>query len=68
MDVLRGVLGDPLVLRTVPLPRFLPADLEPLVEGKEPDGPVFTSRRGDFLRGRNVRPKSVFENEVVSSG
>jgi integrase len=29
MDVLRGVLGDPLVLRTVPLPRFLPADLEP---------------------------------------
>ena len=53
--------------RTVPLPRFLAADLAPLVEGKGPDDLVFTAPRGGVLRGRNFR-RTVFDPAVRRVG
>ena len=49
--------------RTVPLPRFLVSDLEPLIEGKESDALVFTSPHGGVLRGRNFR-RNTFDPAV----
>lgn len=53
--------------RTVPLPRFLAADLAPLVEGKGPDDLVFTAPKGGVLRGRNFR-RAVFDPAVRRVG
>ena len=53
--------------RTVPLPRFLGSDLEPLVEGKEPDDLVFTAPHGGVLRGRNFR-RNTFDPAVRLAG
>jgi hypothetical protein len=49
--------------RTVPLPRFLVSDLDPLVTGKEPDDLVFIAPRGGVLRGRNFR-RNTFDPAV----
>lgn len=49
--------------RTVPLPRFLVSDLEPVIEGKESDDLVFTTPHGGVLRGRNFR-RAVFDPAV----
>jgi integrase len=49
--------------RAVPLPRFLVTDLEPLIEGKEPDALVFTAPHGGVLRGRNFR-RNTFDPAV----
>ncbi|WP_433784652.1 tyrosine-type recombinase/integrase [Actinomycetospora sp. CA-101289] len=49
--------------RTVPLPRFLVSDLEPLVEGKSADDLVFTAPAGGVLRGRNFR-RNTFDPAV----
>jgi integrase len=53
------VLGTPKshVARTVPLPRFLAADLAASVEGKNPDDLVFTTVSGSMVRSGNRRQK-----------
>ena len=51
----------------MPLPRFLVADLVPLIEGKGPDDLVFTAPRGGVLRGRNFR-REVFDPAVRRVG
>jgi integrase len=45
--------------RTVPLPRFLPAELAALVDGMNPDDLVFTTASGTVLRLANWR-RGVF--------
>lgn len=51
------ILGTPKshLARTVPLPRFLAAELAALVEGKHPDDLVFTTVSGTVLRLANWR-------------
>jgi integrase len=51
------ILGTPKshLARTVPLPRFLVAELAALVEGKNPDDLVFTTASGTVLRLANWR-------------
>ena len=53
------VLGTPKshLARTVPLPRFLAADLAASVEGKNPDDLVFTTVSGSIVRSANWRQK-----------
>lgn len=53
--------------RTVPLPRFLVSDLEPLITGKEPDDLIFTAPHGGVLRGRNFR-RNTFDPAVRLTG
>lgn len=43
--------------RSVPLPRFLAAELVPHVEGLKPDGLVFTAAAGGPLRSANFRQR-----------
>ena len=53
------LLGTPKshLARTVPLPRFLAADLAASVEGKNPDDLVFTTASGTVVRSANWRQK-----------
>ena len=53
------VLGTPKshLARTVPLPRFLAAELAACVTGKEPDALVFTVNSGSVVRSANWRQK-----------
>lgn len=53
--------------RTVPLPRFLAAELVPLVQGRDPDALVFTAARGGVLRVRNFR-RNTFDPAVARVG
>lgn len=53
--------------RTVPLPRFLAADLTAFVAGKDPDALAFTAPQGGVLRGRNFR-RAVFDPAVRRIG
>jgi integrase len=55
------ILGTPKshLARTVPLPRFLAAELAVLVEGKNPDDLAFTTASGTVLRLANWR-QAVF--------
>ena len=53
------MLGTPKshLARTVPLPRFLAAELAASVQGKNPDGLVFTTVSGSVVRSANWRQK-----------
>jgi integrase len=53
------VLGTPKshLARTVPLPRFLAADLAASVQGKNPDNLVFTTASGSIVHSANWRQK-----------
>lgn len=53
----RVVWGTPKTheARTVPLPRFLAAELSTLIAGRSAEELVFTSTRGQVLRNRNAR-------------
>jgi len=53
--------------RTVPVPRFLAAELAPLVDGRDGDALLFESPRGEVLRVRNFR-RSVFDAAVQRVG
>ena len=53
--------------RTVPLPRFLAAELVPLVHGRDGDAVLFRSPQGAVLRVRNFR-RTVFDPAVRRVG
>jgi integrase len=53
--------------RTVPVPRFLAAELAPLVDGRDGGALLFESPRGEVLRVRNFR-RSVFDAAVQRVG
>lgn len=53
--------------RTVPVPPSLVPELRPLLEGRDPDELVFTTRRGAPLRIRNWRYRE-FGNAVKAAG
>ncbi|WP_431869289.1 tyrosine-type recombinase/integrase [Nocardiopsis eucommiae] len=54
-------------VRTVPIPPSLVADLTPLVQGRDKDSYVFTTRRGTCLRAANRRAKE-FDQAVRDAG
>lgn len=53
--------------RTVPLPKFLKAELEPLLKGKSLESLLFTSPEGESLRINNFRGR-VFDPAVKKAG
>lgn len=53
--------------RTVPVPRFLAADLAPLIKGRDGDALLFVAPRGGVMRVRNVR-RNVFDPAVRRVG
>ncbi len=65
----RGVWGTPKSheRRTVPIPRFLAAELEAILHGKGPDTLLFASPLGTVLRNRNAR-SLWFDKAATASG
>ena len=53
--------------RTVPVPRFLAADLAPLVTGRDANAFLFRAPRGGVLRVRNFR-RNIFDPAVNKIG